>query len=67
MKGTIWYEVALIAENLLSIYEQIIELSHEIQYINEDQTLEEGCAGDNLKDIAAEMMDQLQKLKPLDY
>jgi hypothetical protein len=60
---TIWNEVAMIAENLLSVYEQLVELSYEIEYIHD----KEENAGDDLKNIVSEMMDELQKLKPLDY
>jgi hypothetical protein len=47
---------------LLKIYRELIEVSEEIEYRDKF-----GYAGDDLKDLAGCLMDEIQKLYPVDY
>jgi hypothetical protein len=54
-----------IAYNLLALYQELVELSEEIEY--REGIEHEICAGDELKFALSELMDEIQKLHEVDY
>ena len=59
---TVWGQIADIGYSLTTVYRELIELSNEIEYRNGDKD-----AGDDLKVLAGYLMDEIQRLYPMDY
>lgn len=63
MEKSIWEEISGVSYRLKHVYQELIDLSEEIEY----RYPEESCAGDNLKMLASALMDEIQRLYPMDY
>lgn len=64
-KPVICNEISSVAHNLLAIYQELLEFSHEVEYRNKTDTTDD--AGDDLKYTLTSLMDEIQRLYPVDY
>lgn len=65
MEKNIWEEITNIAWMLKFVHSELVDLSEEIEYRYQED--KECSAGDDLKLIATSLMDEIQKLYPIDY
>ncbi|WP_407270578.1 hypothetical protein [Radiobacillus sp. PE A8.2] len=55
-------EIERICVELKRIHDELVEMSHEIQYLSSDENAE-----DHLKVLAGRLIEQTTKLYPMDY